>query len=260
MPEGHLIHRYAREHASGLTGEALSVSSPQGRFTAAKKLDGRRIERVEAFGKHLFHVWSDGSIVHVHLGQRGVFLHFTPPAPPPFPQVRMRVSSSRLTADLIAPARCERLDTEQASRIVDRLGPDPLRSDADPELALSAIASRDAPIGALLLDQSILAGVGNVLRAEVLFLCRIDPARPGRELSRVELYGIWSTLVDVMRAAALDGRILTVVPHDADRATIPEREARFVYRQESCRRCSAPVRTAHIGGRTSYSCPRCQPR
>lgn len=258
MPEGHLLHRYAREHASALTGEPLSVSSPQGRFADARKLDGRILERVEAFGKHLFHVWDDDSIVHVHLGQRGVFLHFPPPFPPPFPQVRMRLSGSRLTADLIAPSRCERLDPEQASRIVDRLGPDPLRSDADPERAFATILTRDAPIGALLLDQSILAGVGNVLRAEVLFLCGIDPTRPGRTLSRADLDAIWSTLVDVMRAAAVDGRILTTVPPDADRATVPERETRFVYRQERCRRCDAPVRTFTLGGRTAYSCPRCQ--
>lgn len=258
MPEGHLLHRYAREQTLGLAGEKLAVTSPQGRFDDARALDGLRLEGVQAYGKHLFYAFERDTIVHVHLGQRGVFLHFASPAPSPAPQVRLRLASPRATFDLIAPSLCERIDSRTAARIIDGLGPDPLRPDADPERALAAIASRATPIGALLLDQSVVAGAGNVLRSEVLFLCGIDPRRPGRDLSRAEREAVWQALVDVMRRAADDGRILTAVPPGADRRAIPEREARYVYRQDRCRRCGSPIETPTIGGRTMYVCPRCQ--
>ena len=259
MPEGHLVHRYAREHDAKLRGEPLHVSSPQGRFAAeARVLDGRHLQRAEAWGKHLFHHWDDASIVHVHLGQRGVFLHGPPPAQV-LPQARLRLEGSRLVATLIAPARCERLDAAGREAIVARLGPDPLRTDADPERALDAIARSRAPIGALLLDQRVIAGVGNVLRAEALSLCRIAPTRAGRELSRERAEALWTTLVELMRRAAEDGRILTAVSEGADRASIPEEETRLVYRQLRCRRCGEAIDARPIGGRTAYSCPRCQP-
>jgi len=259
MPEGHLLHRYAREHGAKLRGEPLRVSSPQGRFAAeARSLDGRTLERAEAWGKHLFHHWDDGSIVHVHLGKSGVFLHSAPPARV-LPQARLRLEGSRLVATLIAPARCERLDAAGREDIVAGLGPDPLRTDADPDRVIDAIARSRAPIGAILLDQTVISGVGNVLRAEALSLCRIAPSRAGRDLSRERAEALWATLVELMRQAAEDGRILTVVPEGEDRASIAEGETRLVYRQARCRRCGAAVETRPIGGRTAYSCPRCQP-
>jgi endonuclease-8 len=258
MPEGHLLHRYARLHEAKLAGEVVAVSSPQGRFDDAQRLDGLVLERAEAYGKHLFHDYSDGSTVHVHLGMQGLFLHFDPPAPIAKAQVRMRVASSRLVADLIAPARCERIDVRARAARIAKLGPDPLRADADRERALEAMAARAKPIGALLLDDTVVAGVGNVLRAEVLSQCRISPTRRGCELSRGELETIWSTLVATMQRAVEDGRILSVVPDGVDRATVPEADTRLVY-QATCRRCGTPVETTSIGGRTSYRCPSCQP-
>ncbi len=217
------------------------------------------LERAEAFGKHLFHHWGDRSVVHVHLGRLGVFLHAPPPAPAPRPQVRMRVAGSRLVADLVAPAICARIDAAGRRQVVAALGPDPLREDADPGVAIERLTGRDAPVGALLLDQSVLSGVGNVLRAEALFLCGISPARPGSSLSRDEAYALWRTLARLMREAVDDGRILTRVPAGADRRLVAEHETRFVYRQERCRRCGTRVARGTIGGRTSWACPRCQP-
>lgn len=258
MPEGHLLHRYARQHQDALAGEPLAVSSPQGKFPDAARLDGQVLERAEAYGKNLFHHWSDRSIVHVHLGQGGLFLHAAPPAPSR-PQSRLRLAGTRLVADLIAPSICARIDAAARASIVAKLGPDPLRDDADPQLAIDRMTSRAAPIGALLLDQSVLSGVGNVLRAEALFLCGISPRRAGASLSRAEARALYATLERLLRQAALDGRILVTVPDGSDRTTISEHETRFVYKQEHCRRCGAPITVATIGGRTSYTCPRCQP-
>ena len=74
MPEGNTIHRLARIHNRDFAGRRVRARSPQGRFAnEAKRLDGRRFRRAEAYGKHLFHHWSGGLVVHVHLGMAGWF-------------------------------------------------------------------------------------------------------------------------------------------------------------------------------------------
>ena len=115
-------------------------------------------------------------------------------------------------------------------------------------------------IGEVLLDQSVLAGAGNVFRAEVLHACRIHPRRPASSLSAAERSSLWEALRQMMRLAAEEGRILTVpVEAGIDRSTLPEAEARYVYKQAQCRHCGTPVEMETIGGRTSYACASCQP-
>ncbi len=262
MPEGHLIHHFARQHAAALDGRRVHVSSPQGRFVDADALDGCEIERVEAWGKHLFYAFAQETIVHVHLGQRGLFVHAVPPAPAARPQVRMRIEGPTLVVDLIAPRTCERIRLGDRERIIAALGPDPLRPGADPRRAREAIARSSRPIGALLLDPSIIAGVGNVLRAEALSIARLDPTLPGRALSRDEFDALWTVLGDMMALAAERGRIITraPLPEGMTPESVPEAEARYVYKQAHCRRCNTPVHRAQVGGRTLYSCPFCQRR
>src|SRR4051794_9644062 len=92
MPEGHTIHRLARDQTRDLVGHAVRVSSPQGRFAeSAAVLDRRTVTAVEAYGKHLFHRWDDGQVLHVHLGLIGKFLPRPAPAPPPVGAVRLRL-------------------------------------------------------------------------------------------------------------------------------------------------------------------------
>ena len=258
MPEGHTLHRLAREQQE-LVGASPTASSPQGRFASgATELDGRPVELVEAHGKHLHHRTAEGRHLHVHLGMQGKWFRLQP-APPPRPQVRLRLAWSEVAWDLIAPSTCELLDAEGWNAVVAALGPDPLRGDADPREAWRRVTSYEGPIGAALLDQSVIAGVGNVLRAEVLFQARTHPRRPASSLRADEFDELWAILVRVMRQAVDDGRILTAPVAAGRRPTIPEAEARMVYRQEVCRACGHPVETETLGGRTSYACPVHQP-
>jgi endonuclease VIII len=259
MPEGHLLHRAARDHAAGLTGP-LEASSPQGRFTAgAEAVDGLRLVHVEAYGKHLFHHVEGGAVVHVHLGMRGVLIEHPPPAPPPRPQVRLRLGGERLVVDLIAPQRCELLDEAGRDALVAGLGPDPLRDDADPELAWERLQATGRPLAAALLDQSVVAGPGNVFRAEVLHACHLDPFLPARELDRPAFDRLWQTLGDMMRQAVEDGRIITVAPPSGvARTDLPQDEARVVYKQQRCRHCGGAVAAAELDGRTLHWCTACQ--
>jgi endonuclease-8 len=253
MPEGHTLHRLAGELAE-LCGHPLSAISPQGRFAeGARALDGSVVTAAEAYGKHLFLLRTDAPHLHVHLGMQGKWLRSVDPSRPALPQVRLRLANEAVAWDLIAPSRCALEDDDEVHRVISSLGPDPLRADADREQALAALAAHPGPIGAALLDQSLIAGVGNVFRNEALHALGIAPQRPCSAMRPDELAGLWSVLQAMMSQAVQDGRIITV--DSADRLSLPEADSRKVYKQARCRDCGAPVATSTVGGRTAYACP-----
>jgi endonuclease-8 len=256
MPEGHIVHRLARDLRE-LVGSQVHASSPQGRFAAAVLLDGHRLEATDACGKHLLLGFVAG-VVHVHLGMQGKFLRLAPP-PPPRPQVRLRLATDAVAWDLIAPATCDLLTDGAVAELVAALGPDPLRADADAEQAWEHLRRHPGPIGAALLDQSVLAGVGNVFRAEALFAIGVAPTRPAAELTRAEFDALWTTLRSMMERAVQDGRIITVEAAPGhERSELAEGDARHVYKQRRCRRCATPVEVSDVGRRPAYACPRFQ--
>ncbi len=260
MPEGHTIHRLARDHQRWFRGERVAVSSPQGRFDGASALDGGTFERGEAYGKHLFHHFESGLIAHVHLGLFGRFFTHDAPPPPPRDTCRMRVASGGRAVDLVGATICEVVDEDGRAAIVARLGPDPLRRDADPGRAFAALQRRSVGIGQALMDQKVLAGVGNVYRAEVLFVHGIHPDRPANAITKGEWDGMWETLVAWMRDGVRTKRIVTVDREEVGIPTgrIPKRLSRYVYKQEHCLRCGDEVRRWDIAGRWAYACEGCQ--
>lgn len=143
MPEGHLLHRYAGQLTDELAGRAVVASSPQGRF-AADAVDGLVLDRVEAAGKHLLHRFAAGPWVHVRLGMRGVYLRHDDPSTPPRAGVRLRLAAGTAW-DLIAPSVCALLDDDGVAGLLARLGPDPLRGDADDAEAVRRLRASPRP-------------------------------------------------------------------------------------------------------------------
>ena len=258
MPEGHLLHRLARDQAE-LSGQALAVTSPQGRFAAgAAVLDGHRLDAVEAYGKHLFHQFGIAGM-HTHLGMQGKWIRLAGDRPPR-PQVRVRLATAEVAWDLIAPGTCELLDPPAWEALVASLGPDPLTAGPDDEeRAWKGASGFPGTVGAALLDQAVIAGAGNVLRAESLFRAGVHPSRPAAALDREAFHRIWVALADLMGQSVEDGRIASVPLPSAERAALPEAEARMVYKQAACRACGTPVEAWDLAGRTAYACPNCQP-
>ena len=267
MPEGHTLHRLALDLSHAFGGRTVSVTSPQGRFTAsAAMLDQTQMIEATAHGKHLFCEFADDRFLHVHLGLIGVF-QLGPPEPP-WGQVRLRIATSDVAADLRGPQLCAVATRAEIDATMAELGPDPLRPDADPELAWRRIRRASRPIAALLMDQTILSGVGNVYRAEVLFRNRVDPHRPGNRLSRRSWEGIWADLVTLMPQGVRDNRIDTVRPeHTPEAMGRPARQDDhggevYVYRRTgmACWVCGSRVRTEVLAGRNLFWCGRCQRR
>jgi endonuclease-8 len=261
MPEGHTLHRLARELDSRFAGDVVTASSPQGRFAeGAALLDGSTFDSAEAYGKHLFCHFGE-RILHVHLGLYGTFLTTSAPPSPPRGAVRLRLTSQSSSADLRGPTACEVMTEEQRLVLLSRLGPDPLRDDADPGRAWAAVHRSRRSLASLLMDQSVVAGIGNVYRAEVLYRQRLDPAAPGSGVARGVWDDLWSDLVDLMHRGVDEGHIATLRPeHELFvPAGVPRR---YVYRRhgESCLVCGTRVRTSEVEGRNLYWCPGCQRR
>jgi len=286
VPEGHSLHRLARSLTRSFAGRPVASSSPQGRFAGeAARLDGRVLEAAEAYGKHLFVRFEGEDVVHVHLGLYGTMIRGSAPADPPRGLVRWRIEGTRWFADLRGPTACELMGPAGRDAIVARIGPDPLRRDAEPERARRRIAASRAPIAALLMDQSVIGGIGNVYRAELLHRHGVSPFLEGLALPPEVFDAMWADLVLLMRDGVRRGRIVTLdaadveamAALDADRPapddpeldggedTVARRRLRrstgvYVYRREgrACLRCGSVVSAQDFHGRRLFWCPGCQ--
>ena len=291
MPEGHSVHRLARRFTDGFAGQALAVSSPQGRFAAgAAALDGAVLEQARAHGKQLFLDFAGDRVLRSHLGLYGAWSFGgaagaasigaprrtgqreasgdAAPAgplvvPPPVGAVRVRLVGEEGWADLRGPTLCVLETRAEADAARAGLGPDPLDPRADPEPFVAAVRRSRRPVGALLMDQGVLAGVGNIFRAESLFRRRLHPMTPGRALGEDELRGLWAENAALMRTGVRLGRIVTTDPVDrpgvAEERAWPE-HAHYVYKRagQPCRRCGTAVAAGELGARSLYWCPSCQ--
>ncbi|MGH3337093.1 MAG: Fpg/Nei family DNA glycosylase, partial [Nocardioides sp.] len=210
MPEGHTLLRLADQLTAAFGGQVVRVSSPQERFADAAHVDDTRMFGAASAGKHLFLEFEGDLFVHVHLGLIGKFDVHEGTAPAPVGQVRLRITTPTAYADLRGATQCDLVSRERRDAIVGTLGPDPLRPDSDPMLAWRRISRSHRPIGDLLMDQAVLAGVGNVYRAEILFRHRMHPLRPGRTLRVSQFRSLWADLVALMATGVQTGRIDTV--------------------------------------------------
>lgn len=191
------------------------------------------------------------------------------PAPglwePPEPRgaVRLRLAGEHGVADLTGPAACELLDAEGLAAVRRRLGPDPLRADGDVEAFVAGVRGRRRPIGELLMDQSVISGVGNIFRAETLLRCGVSPFRAGDRLSADRVRSLWRDLVPLMEYGAATGLITTVEAADVP-DPLPEGDEEaarwYVYHRAGrpCLRCGSPVRERTAAGRRLFWCAACQ--
>jgi formamidopyrimidine-DNA glycosylase len=311
VPEGHSVHRLARQFRDVFSGERLAVSSPQGRFVqGAALLDGSVLTTALAHGKHLFLVFEHGLLLHVHLGLYGAWNFggdatfrgassigaprkvgerelyddeagaaagsgpegYTGP-PDPVGAVRVRLAGPHGWADLRGATTCEVLTAAEGEAVTARLGPDPLRNrSGDRDAFVAGVQARRTPLAALLMDQKVIAGVGNVYRAELLFRQRLDPWLAGKALSADAAGRLWDDTVTMMSDGVRDGRIITTPPRYWNPEESPAggsspipglpapEESHFVYRRQglACRNCGTPVALTELGARKLYWCPACQ--
>jgi endonuclease VIII len=251
MAEGDTILRLARRFEATLLGETVvaAAPSPRGRAAGIERLDGSRLENVEAHGKHLLLGFGEVSL-HSHLGMSGGWHFYRPGAR----WRRPRGSAWALLSGggwdavqfggptlRVAPTARLRRDPQLV-----RLGPDILAPDFDLDAVVAAMrADPTRELGDALLDQHLVAGIGNIFKSEACFAARLDPWRRIDGLSEEELRAVLAAARSLMLAAVKSGR----QPHE-------------VYRRGrgACPRCRGPVSSRGQGdaNRKTYWCPRCQ--
>ncbi len=276
MPEGHTLHRLAGALDDAFSGTAPEVSSPQGRFAeGASLLDGLTLERSWAHGKLLFVDFAGERTLYVHLGLIGTWFVLpvdpTGTEPPAVGAVRLRVLGEQHVADLRGPMACTVVDQAEVARLVARQGPDPLQPDdgTGADAAYRRISRSGKTVAELLMDQTVVAGVGNIYRCEVLWRHRLHPLRPGRSLRRPSWQLVWDDLVHLMPWGVRTGAIITLddvledvrAHHErGEQVAVPREFGVYKRSGEPCLRCGASVRHKVVAGRNLFWCGSCQRR
>lgn len=262
MPEGHTVHRIANRFNKDFAGKKLRVISPQGRFTDAQLVSGKKLIDAEAHGKQLF-LRFGSEIVRIHLGIYGKwsFAKFNKTPPDPVGQVRARFQIIGLLADLRGPTACEVIDRDGYAAALSKLGPDPLKKEVGSDSLdkfLTRISTSSRSIAELLMDQSVIAGVGNVYRAELLFRARLSPFVAGKSVPKEILESLWEDAMRLMPIGVRTGLMLTREGFLSGKPSIEDRY--YVYKREgeSCRECGGKVSIQLLAGRKLYWCRRCQ--
>jgi formamidopyrimidine-DNA glycosylase len=280
MPEGHVVHVDARRFAGRMVGRTVHAASPQGRFAdGAAALDGRTMTAVEAYGKNLFLRFSvprgaSGERakpwLHVHLGLIGGWrwfagdgtqTHGSPLRGADGTNRRLVLAAGRRSDAVSAGRRgaitCTLLDDAAMNHVVGRLGPDPLRDDADPAEGFRRLRRSNAPLGTLLLRQDVVAGAGLIWRCEAPFLASVAPQRPGRAVGQREWSTLWEHLARIMAAAVERGGTEVTTGPTTGRETSPF----YLFRREGrpCLVCGTTILAEPMGGRAVWWCPACQP-
>ena len=202
----------------------------------------------------LYGMWRFAGPGLAGVGRRGASDEGADGMPIPRGAVRLRLATSTHVADLSGPTACELLSVTEKTAAEARLGPDPLRATARPAKAWDAISKSKTAIGQLLMDQGVVAGIGNIYRAELLFRAGIAPHKPGRDLTRPQWDALWRDTRALLRDGVRDGAILTTRP----RHRAAGRHYVAFLTGEPCRVCGTAVAMEQMAGRKLYWCPACQ--
>ena len=254
MPEGDTIHRVANRLRPALVGQPL-VRLDAPRAVGKRPAPGTTITAVDAVGKHLLVRFADGAVLRTHLRMTGSWhLYATGQRWQRAAHlVRALVEVPGWVAVCFAAPVVE-LEHERSTRSgVDHLGPDLAADDAnDADIdacveRLAALAGPDDEIGALLLDQRIAAGIGNIWKSETLWACGVDPAARVDDLDAATRRHLFATASKLLQASV--------------RTPGARRPAVYKRRGQPCTRCGTPIRMRRQGEqqRSTYWCPTCQP-
>ncbi len=252
MAEGDTIHRVARRIGAALGEEEVAVAAPnpRGRAAGIERLEGATLERADAHGKHLLLRFGD-LVLHSHLGMSGswhVYRRGERWRKPARAAWAVLSGSGTEAVQFGGPTlRVLRAEALRRDPVLARLGPDVLDESFDAKaVARSLRVAPDRTLGDALLDQALVAGIGNIFKSEACFAAGVDPWRPVGELSAEQLQRVLQAGHELMCEAVERGR-----------------QPRAVYRRagQPCTACGTPIASHGQGdaNRTTYWCPCCQP-
>lgn len=266
LPEVETIKRDLQPRVIGrtITGVHLYWSGAVAKPSADELVGqtaGRRIEAISRRGKYLILGLSGGKHLIVHLRMTGRFMHRSAGDPEDTytrAVFELEDGSQLRFADLRKFGRLWLVDDPE--EVVGKLGPEPLGEEFTIDYLAGALAKRSLPVKALLLDQTIIAGIGNIYADEALFLARIHAKRVARSLSGEEIARLHQAIRAVL-ALGIANRGTTLSDYrDAFGLKGRQQEALKVFRRvgKSCPVCGTPIERIVAAGRGTFFCPRCQ--
>lgn len=264
MPEGHTIHRLAKDLNKTLRPAKVTASSPQGLFSKeADMLNGKKLGAAEAWGKHLFLDFTGAPLLHIHLGLIGKLRPKPLETPDTQGAIRLRLTGKEKHWDLTGPMVCALIDDEDAEKVTAKLGPDPLRRDGKVDEFVTRLLKKKVPLSAALLDQKVIAGIGNVYRSEFCYLAGIDPNTPANALDEDIAVLLWDMATSQLKQGVKLNRITTRDPEEVgvSAGRISGDDRLYVYKREGreCHRCGDEIQLLEIAKRKAWRCPTCQP-
>ncbi|AKU17315.1 Fpg/Nei family DNA glycosylase [Luteipulveratus mongoliensis] len=259
MPEGDVLLRTARRLHHALVDEPLVVADLRWSGLSELDLTGRRTTEVISRGKHLLHRLEGGATIHSHLRMEG---HWwverrdqVRPGVLRSPDLRAALATTEWAALGWQLGMLDVVDTAQESTVVGHLGPDLLGPDWQESVAVDNLHRSAQSLGAALLDQRNLAGLGTIYASESLFVQRLSPWQPASAVSEDALQLLVRRAQRLLKHGAEVGR---------PSITGDPREPTYVHARSGrpCRRCGGPVRVSAIGTapreRPMFYCPQCQ--
>ena len=278
MPEGDTIYRSAtrmREALAGKTITRFDSTNTRVRRLMPQRLVGQVVRDVRPRGKHILHHFEpSGMVLHTHMRMTGTWRVYRDGArwTQPAHLARVVIAVEGAEAVAFAVPVVELLSATQLAehRVLNALGPDPLAPvPFDLADALRRLDQRaEDPIGVAILNQRVMAGVGNVYANEVLFIHRLNPWTPVAAVSPEDREALLTTAATLLRANVAHGRsdriTRRVAPEVARRSgRVREEDMLWVYGHgdRPCRRCGTTIQVDHLGdhARITYWCPKCQP-
>jgi len=266
LPEVETVRRELAPHVEGRTIVKATFLWPGTAAThppdvLAQLLAGRRVERLDRRGKYLIADLDRGGCLIIHLCMTGRLFVRSEEAPVgKHTRALLHLDNGHVLHFQDQRKFGRFYLVENADEVVGHLGPEPLDPEWRVEDLARALRSRRAPIKALLLDQRVVAGIGNIYADEALFLARVHPLRPGGDLSEEEVQRLHEAIRLVLaQAIALRGSsISTYLPPSGQQGEY--QEARRVFRREDapCPRCGTPIERIRVRGRSTFFCPACQ--
>lgn len=273
MPEGDTIHRTARTLQRALAGKPvtrfesalakLAVQADNG------QLLGQQIVDVQAHGKHLWMRFSSGLTLRSHMRMSGSWHIYRVGErwQRPRSQLRIVVGTPDFEAVAFLVHEAELITARELTERVDRLGPDVLDAEFDTRAAAERLLRAGArPMCDVLLDQRVLAGLGNVYKSELLFLARVHPARAACTLTPAEAQALTQRAAELLRVNVRSPQDGIATYHGLRRTTgrADPGDRLWVYSRAGrpCRTCGTGIVMQRMGehARSTYYCPHCQPK
>jgi endonuclease-8 len=260
MPEGDTIYRTATTLRPAMEGKTIALARLRDRQFEVERLIGATVDRVEARGKHLLMHLSTGEFIHSHMGMTGSWHIYHPGQPWRKPEhyAALWLDINSLEVICFSPKQLEMLTADQLRRHphIQRLGPDLADKQFDMAEAIARFRARNRlPLGEAVMNQTIVCGIGNIYKSEILFIMRFDPFTPVERFTDDELTAMLTKGRALMLRNLSGPNRTTRFGSDAGRMWVYGRSG------TPCPKCGGIIQLRRQGeaGRTTCWCPECQP-